>query len=363
MRWLNGYLLAIVIAASACGAKAPAAPSPPPADSFDPVLASRIDSLVADHLKAAAVPGVSVAVMRGGGSMHKVAIGLADEDTERTVVTTDKFRVGSITKTFVASIVLQLEEEGALSLDDPLDHWVPGFSLGDAVTLRRLLSHTSGVFNFTDDPAFLGRATKAATPEEIIRWALDHGPVFAPGTDYSYSNTNFLLLGLTIENVTGQRFSDVLHQRLLGPLALDDVWFEGGTSVPTVEGFLSGDSTGAFDISWAWTAGGMDATASGLCRWAQALYGGGEQVLKSARLAEMLSPTPLPGGRQASYGLGADLQVRGGRQVVGHTGSTMGFKGELFFDRANGDCVAILTNDFFGHPTEISLPIWDALTK
>lgn len=334
--------------------------SPAPA-SFDPVLAAQLDAVVSDHFSEASSPGVSVAIALGDGSVHTVTLGLGDADTGRKVAAADVFRIGSITKTFVATVMMQLDEERVLSLDDTLDQRVPGFALGDAVTLRRLMNHTSGVFDFTDDPAFLALSGDDTKPTNVVRWALDHGSVFEPGTGYSYSNTNYFLLGLTIEAATGKKLEEVVQQRLLAPLKLTGVWFEGGSSLPTVSGFIAGSDTGTATANWSWAAGGMDGTASSLCRWAQSLFNA--EVLPQTRVAEMTTPTKLIDGREVTYGLGIDLASRGGRELVGHTGSTMGFASEVFFDRETGTCVAVLTNDFLGAPKALSDPLWTVLGK
>jgi D-alanyl-D-alanine carboxypeptidase len=354
---ITAVALAALVAA-ACGS-----PKPKAHDTtipFDATLAAQIDAAVAASFPAANVLGASVAVLREDGSVHAVGIGVGVAETGRAVESTDTFRIGSITKTFVASMILQLVDEGVLSLDDTLDRWVPGFALGDAVTLRRLITHTSGVFNYTDDPTFLILGATPATPQEVIRWALGHGQVFESGTQYEYSNTNFFLLGLVVEAATGKPLQTALQERILGPLKFTDVWLEGD-KIPSATGFLEKTVAPAFAISWAWAAGGMDATPTSLCRWAHALYGGGGQVLPPNVVDQMVTANVLPDGRRTSYGWGAQLFTRGKRPVVGHTGSTMGFRGEVFLDRATGDCVTVLTDDFVGDPTAISEPVWALL--
>jgi D-alanyl-D-alanine carboxypeptidase len=349
-----GTVAAFVVALSSAACLGKAAPP------FDSALASSIDATVASDLMATGAVGVSVAVTRADGSSHTVTAGVASTETGRRVAAGDEFRIGSLTKTFMASITLQLANAGVLTLDDTIDQWVPGFSFGPGVTIRRCLNHTSGVYNYTNDPGFLAQSANPATPQQIIRFALSHGQDFEPGTQFEYSNTNFLLIGLMIEAVTGKAVADVLDERLLTPLDLNEAWLEGGRQVPSVGGYLNGTPPPPFDISWAWAAGGMDASAPDLCTWARDLYAD-NRVLPAASVEEMLTDTTLPNGQTTGYGLAVYLTTRGGRPVVGHTGSTMGFNVEMFFDRVHGDCVTVLTNDFFGNPLAVAEPVWELL--
>lgn len=369
--YLRYRSLALLTALFALSCAPPKKVSPPPdPHPFDAALAAGIDMSAAETLTASASLGASVTVRRADGSVHVTGVGIADAATERAILPDDTFRGGSITKTFVASVILQLDEEGVLSIDDTVDRWVPGFAFGDSMKLRHLLTHTSGVFNYTDaGAAFLFKAVEDATPQEVIRWAIDQGELdsschrrpqcFDPGTDYSYSNTNFYLLGLTIEAATGKDLRTVLQERLFGPLALTHTTLEG-TTVPTVEGFLQKSEAPPYSITWAWAAGAIVTTGSDLCRWSRALYLDGK-VLPQARVDEMLADTMLPDGRHTSYGLGLQRFHRDGRLVVGHTGSTMGFRAEMFTDLSTEDCVVVMTNDFFGDPTAISVPVWKLL--
>jgi D-alanyl-D-alanine carboxypeptidase len=362
MQFLRGAFLILAALLVACTQDAVTEP----ADPFDPVLAKELDALVTENLPKAKAPGVGVAVMRGDGSVHLSVAGQASLDPWRNVSPTDVFRIASITKMFVATVIMQLDGEGVLSINDPVQKWVPRFQLGEAVTLRRLMNHTSGVYNFTDDPAFLSLSGNQTNPEEVVDWAIKHGSLFEPGTGWTYSNTNYFLLGLTIEAATKQRLADVLRQRLFVPLDFKDAWIEGTdpSAVPSVTGYLSSSDPGpSANTNWSWAAGGMNTSAATLCRWTRALFSGSGQVLPAERVDEMSAATKLLDGRKVEYGLGVDRSKRGGRQVVGHTGSTMGFQSEVFYDPANGDCVAVIANDFFADPTAVAAPLWEALNR
>ncbi len=279
------------------------------------------------------------------------------------MVPTDRFRVGSITKTFTATVLLQLVQEGRLSLSDPISDHVPGFDLDPGVTVERLLSHTSGVFNYTDDPGFLIDAQVDAEPRDIISFALENEAYFAPGQGYTYSNTGFFLLALAMEAVTGQSYHDLVRTRLLGPYRLDDTWLDGVEShePPLVDGHVLGTDVGevGFSMSWAWASGGMASNIQDICDWLHRLYLG--DVLGTAMRDRMRTPMVLLDGQTTTYGFGTALAQRGGWEVVGHTGSTMGFRGEAFIQLDTGICVAVLSNDFFGEQDALAHPLWAAI--
>jgi D-alanyl-D-alanine carboxypeptidase len=330
---------------------------------FPVSLAHELDALLEQHLFDTRAPGVAAAVVLPGQGRWYGAAGLADAHEQRPVSTGDIFRIGSITKTFTAAAVLQLAAEGKLDLSDPVDQHVPGFDFSHEVTLERLLGHTAGIYNYTDDPSFLAASREPASPEQVIAFALEHGQVFDPGTRYGYSNTGYYLLGLVLERVEGKPYHQLIRERLLEPAGLLDTHLDGyeDDHCPLVTGHLIGASEGSFDFSmtWAWAAGALASPVEELCVWADALFRGA--VLEDAWRDKMLTPSPQSESAGRAYGLGAHIAERGGRRVVGHTGSTMGFTATLFIDPETGTCVAVETNDFFGKYELIEGPIWSAL--
>jgi D-alanyl-D-alanine carboxypeptidase len=203
--------------------------SAPPASRAltDPaVLQQQLDGVV-----EAGAPGV-VGLIRIGERTWQGASGLGDLRGKRRARAGDRFRIGSVTKSFVAMVVLQLVE-GRLRLGDNLERWLPGLVPGgERITVRQLLNHTSGLYNYTDD---LPEPPRRVRPRQLVAIATGHRPLFAPGTEFSYSNTNYILAGLLAERVTGQRLADQLEQRILQPLGLDD------TGARRIAGGLSDD--------------------------------------------------------------------------------------------------------------------------
>lgn len=341
----------------------PCLDDPQTTSGFPAALATKLDAALADNLDAANAPGVTAVVVLPGVGTWYGATGLDSIDTDEPLTTGDTFRVGSITKTFTAAAALQLDTEGAWSLDDPIDDWVSGWDFGPDVTLKRLLNHTAGVYNYTDDGTFLIESKTRTSPEDIIEFAIDHGEVAPPGTLYSYSNTGYYLVGLALENAEGKPYHEVIRQRLLEPQSLVHSHmeqYEDGYCAP-VQGHVAKQTatTEGFSMSWAWAAGGLVSNVEDLCSWGHKLVLG--DVLESGQRDRMLDE-PVPEDSSEDYGIGVRRLQVAGRLVHGHTGSTMGFNGEMFIDRSTGVCVAVQTNDFLGVHEAISEPIWQALS-
>src|SRR5215471_11637993 len=211
----TAVVLGAVIAAAAPSAASAGAVKPAALPGFRAAL----ERIVNDG-----VPGV-IGLARRGDKVVAAASGVADVATRRPMAVGDRVRVGSITKTMVATVVLQLAAEHRLHLSDSIARWLPGLVPGgQAITVRELLQHTSGIYNFTDDPGFL-KAVEADParvwqPRALIRIAVAHPPLFPPGTAFHYSNTEYLLLGLVIEKATGHPLGRELRDRIFVPLGM-----------------------------------------------------------------------------------------------------------------------------------------------
>ncbi|MER5306404.1 serine hydrolase domain-containing protein [Streptomyces sp. NPDC002773] len=255
----------------------------------------------------------------------------------------DRYRVGSITKTFTATVLLQLQAEGRLDLDDPVEKWLPGVVKGNGhdgrkITLRQLLNHTSGIYSVTADPgfqekvfgpAFLEHRYDRWTPRQLVAIAMTHEPDFAPGTGWNYSNTNYVLAGLVIEKVTGRPYGKAVENRIIKPLKLR------ATSVPGTDVTMPNPSSPAWsklsadpdapvhDLSElsptiAYAAGEVISDSKDLQTFYRALLGG--RLLPKAELTEMT--TTAPG---AGYGLGlTQTELSCGKEVWGHGGGIHG---------------------------------------
>jgi D-alanyl-D-alanine carboxypeptidase len=266
-----------------------------------------------DELVAAGAPG-AVALVRDGDRTVRLASGLADRARNAPMRVTDRFRVGSVTKTFVSSVVLQLAGEGRLSLDDTVERWLPGLvPNGGGITIRQLLSHTSGLYDYTQDPSVLepylrGHLRVVRAPRTLVGRAIAHPPLFAPGAEWSYSNTGYLLLGLILEAAGGESLGAQLQQRIFTPLGLRRTTFD---TSPRISGrhahgyFALGKRSlrdvSVFSPSFAWAAGAIVSTAGDLVRFYRALLQG--RVLRPD-LLDAMKTTVAMGPPGESYGFG-----------------------------------------------------------
>ncbi|WP_067563574.1 serine hydrolase domain-containing protein [Nocardia acidivorans] len=307
------------------------------------VSAGRIDQVRndIDALVRSGMPGV-IATLSEGGQTVALTSGVADRGTGATIPTTppQQARVGSISKTFTSAIIMQLAAENKIRLDDSIDTYLPGLLVGDgidgrAITVRQLLQHRSGLPELTDDPQIdeyrVALAGRTYTPAQEIANALRFPAKFAPGTQYTYTNTNYIVAGMLIETVTGRSYSEELSGRITTPLHLADTYLPAPGDLEihgphphgyaTIDGVLT-DVTRS-EPSVPWTAGGLISTGPDLNTFYQSLISG--KVVPPAQLQEMLSGTPVP-GTTFTYGLGiGNIQLTCGVEYFGHTGGIAGY--------------------------------------
>lgn len=312
---------------------------------------------------ASGAPCVVAGLAQRGGEPLFAASGVANLATGRSACVDDYFAIGSVTKMFVAIVVLQLVSEGKLGLDDPLAKYLPDFPRADMITLRLLLQHKSGVGDptrvfFTSGGEPSAKQSLAElwivlalrqqwTPEQLVELIALAPPDFAPGERCEYSNSNYLLLGRVIQLATGHQVSAEIRARILTPLGLQHTLFAGEEPLPATDMQCYSLNHGRYtnclpleNASFAWCAGAMVSTAPDLLRFARALFGG--ELLPPELLRQMLSFTPIEdwGG----YGLGVTQHSVGVDEAWGHTGRTAGFSTCLWYYPADGSVVVVLTN-------------------
>lgn len=282
------------------------------------------------------------------------------------VPTNGRFRAGSITKTFVSTVVLQLVRERKVALDDPIARYLPRYGFDQRITVRMLLQHTSGLFNYTGEPStqesgiplfgreFVQNRFRGYTPGELIAVSLSKPARFAPGTSWSYSNTNYIVIGQLIERLTGTPWSVQVQKRIIGPLGLRDTVLPGKrTDVPGphAHGYYTFHDSGQFEVidatrlnpTWAGAAGELISTTRDLDTFISALLGG--KLLPATLLAEMKAPSPF-----VPYGLGLaalDVGPECGGVHYGHDGGIHGYLSFMFStpDRGERLELSITTGD------------------
>ena len=322
-------------------------------DTLDPALKARVDRIASEVLEQTGVPSASLAVVDHGKLVYTHGYGmarLADGGAAAVEATPQmRYSIGSISKQFTAAAILILQEEGRLSLDDHVGKYIPGLTRGDEVTIREILSHTSGYQDYWPEDYVMTPMLKPESAEQIMdTWAkkpLD----FEPGTKWQYSNTNFVIAGKIVEAVTGAPLMDMLVSRIFRPLGMKSVWNSDEAKLTSV------DATAYYRHAlgplreapkegrgWMFAAGELAMTAHDLALWDQSLIA--ETVLKPDSYKQMFTEVKLKDGNGTHYGLGVEVMDRNGHRSIEHSGEVSGFvsDNEVLVD--DGVAVAVLTN-------------------
>ncbi|MEC3956483.1 serine hydrolase domain-containing protein [Nocardia sp. CDC153] len=308
------------------------------------VSAKRVDKVRADidGLVRDGMPGV-VATLTENGQTVTLTAGVADraKSTPIPMAPPQQVRVGSISKTFAATIIMQLVSEGKVRLDEPVDSYLPGLLSGDgvdgrAITVRQILEHRSGLPEMSNDPEVdevqAVANGRTFTPAQEIALALRKPAQFAPGERFKYTNTNFIVAGMLVEKVTGRTYSDELTGRITTPNHLTDTYLPGpgetGFRGPHLQGYMTVDGASTdvtrSEPSIAWSAGGLISTGNDLNNFYLALVAG--KILADAQLRDMLATQPRADGTGLDYGLGIGAaQLSCGTEFFGHSGEINGY--------------------------------------
>ncbi|MFE9630027.1 serine hydrolase domain-containing protein [Streptomyces sp. NPDC006463] len=340
-----------VSAAHAAGAARASQAAPPTPDLQGLVQALR-------NTEAAGAPG-AVARFTGPGGVRSEAVGVRDRATGAAMNAGSRFRIGSVTKTFSAVVLLQLVSEQKIRLDAPVNRYLPGLLPDDRITVRHLLSHRSGLADYTDAmfartvPGFEAVRRKVFGYRELVDLSLKEPRTTAPGAAYAYSNTNFVVVGMLIEKATGHSLAKEYERRIIKPLGLRNTsYVHPGTRIdgPHTRGYLHPDEAGAplvdsteQTVSWAQSAGAMISDPADLNTFTSALLGG--RLLSAPMLDAMLAMAPADATRTRFYGLGLrryDLSC--GTSVYGHTGTVQGYYTYAFATRDGRRSLAAMAN-------------------
>lgn len=331
-------------------------------------MRSALDSLRA----AAGFPGATLAVALPDGRMVAVATGLSDTARRTPMSPDDLLLQGSVGKTYVAAVALQLVAEGRLDLDAPIarylgqEPWFDRLPNARRITVRQLMNHTSGLVRYEFQPAaaesLQANPTKTWTPEDRLRIIFDTDAPFAAGEGWEYSDTNYIVLGMIIERVVGMPYYEALRRRILVPFALEHTVPSDRRAIPGLVVGYAGprNPLGGYDASigpdglmainpqFEWTGGGIASTTRDLVRWAKVLYEG--KAFDPALLPQMLDGVPARLGPNTRYGLGVIIRSSAQGPVHGHSGFFPGYATEMLYLPDAGIAAAVQVNTSDPYP-------------
>ena len=313
-------------------------------------LVMQIDSLATAALRNGPVAGLSIGVVKGRDTIVMKGYGLADVENDVPATAETVYRIGSITKQFTSAAMMQLVEQGKVSLDDEITKYFPNFPThGQRILVRHLMNHTSGIPSYTDVGVRFGRVMTLDLPHDsLLAMVQNDSLMFAPGSGFYYNNTGYYMLGMLIEKVTGQRYGDYLAQHLFEPLGLRSTRY--CSTAPLIKhrsqgyaverGALVNASYINMDLPFA--AGSLCSTVGDMVKWENALFGG--KVVSAGSLAQMTTPAKLTSNRPMPYGFGLAPDTLGSHRAIGHGGGINGFISQEEYFPDDSLTVVVLAN-------------------
>jgi len=362
---------AVACSATSTGAEHPSPTSSSPANTaqMSAPVAAKIDEIVDDAIAKSGIPGIVVGVWGPKGTYTRAA-GIADTTTEAPMTTDVYSRIGSATKPFTVTALLQLVDEGKVGLDDPISKYLDGITDGDQITLRQLAGMRSGLPEYSSTEAFLAAyladPQAPLTPEQLLGYVSGQPLNSTPGTQFEYSNTNIIALGLVIEKVTGNSLRDTITTKILKPLGLTHTVFPVGNEFPEphARGYTNQTADGSvadatdYNPSWGWAAGSMISTLDDLRQWVPALVKG--DLLSEKTQKERLKALPFAeGDDHAKYGLGL-FNFNG---WIGHNGSLPGYKSVTVYLPEEDTTLVVLINTDIDGAEDLEGALMTPLTK
>lgn len=340
-------------------------------------LSSRVQQAL-DGVVAAGSPG-AIALVRAGNRTIRLSSGHSNLDPQSPMRANLRARISGVTKSFTATVVLQLVGEGRLDLDDTVEQWLPEvISNGEAISIRHLLNHTSGVYDYVKDPRTLapymaGDWTRIFDPLDGVRYAAEHGPQFAPGTALDYSNTNYLLLAMIAETITGRSIGSLLRSRIFTPLGLDHTSYPTSSQIRGrhVHGYMVVEESPPVDITAfsptvAAASGAILSNADDLARFYHALLRGRLLTPHLLRQMQTIDPVATGGIPDAGilgggWGLGLLREDFPCGQAWGHDAETLGYMTAAWNNNSGTRQVVVIVNSSFDHDAPVSQAMRDVL--
>jgi CubicO group peptidase (beta-lactamase class C family) len=318
-------------------------------NTLPPDLAQKIDQIAEQGLDQTGVPSASVAIVRDGAIAYTKGYGKAKLDPQEAAEPGMRYSVGSISKQFTAAAVLLLEQQGKLSIDDKVSKYLPELTQGDQITIRMLLSHTSGYQDYWPEDYLMPPMYEATTSQHIIdTWAkkpLD----FDPGTKWQYSNTNFVIAGRIVEKVSGEPLMQFLEENIFHPLGMKEVWNSDLTKLGDTD--AQGYTRNALGplrpapkegAGWMFAAGELAMPAYDLAQWDISLIN--RSLLAAQSYDEFFTSVKLKDGTDSHYSLGLSVRDMNGHPFYEHSGEVMGFTSDNYVFPRDRIAIAVLTN-------------------
>ena len=340
-------------------------------DTLPSAVTARIDGVARAVMAERGFPSVSIAVVDHGQLVYTHAYGMAQLDPAVPATAAMRYSIGSISKQFTAAAILILRQQGKLHLSDPVGKYIPGLTEGDKATIRQILSHTSGYQDYWPEDYLMQPMEQPTTAQAILdRWAkmpLD----FAPGTQWQYSNTNYVIAGRIVETITGEPLMQFLTQNVFHPLGMRSVWDSDETSLthadatPYVRAALGPLRVAPHEgRGWMFAAGELAMTPHDLALWDESLIH--RSLLKPESYQQMFTAVHLRGGPRdgsdTGYRLGIEVSHRGGHLALEHSGEVTGFVSDNLVLPDQGIAVAAVTNHMAGGASEVARLVADVLT-
>lgn len=304
-------------------------------------------------------PGGSVLVAKGDRILYHKAFGMHDLAQQEPLTPGMVFRIGSVTKQFTAVAILQLVQQGKISLQDEITRFIPDYPThGKKITVEHLLNHTSGIKSYTSMPLWTPAVQKLDfTPQGLIEFFKDQPMDFDPGTQYAYNNSGYILLGYIIEKVSGMSYAQYLEKKVFKPAGLKRTFYENKSRpIPNWANGYQRDDSGQYtpaaplSMTQPYAAGSLASTVEDLYHWTRAVHAG--KVVSKDLLKKAHTPTVLPDGTDTRYGYGWIMGNVLGSPTIEHDGGIHGFLSSLIYLPEEDVCVAILTNCDCNSPNE-----------
>ncbi len=331
--------LGLALSAATLAAQAPSAAQ----------LSQRLDSIAGAPVRSGSVAGLAVAVVRGRDTLLLKGYGFADIENQVPVTPQTVFRIGSVTKQFTSAAVMQLVEQGKVSLDDDITKYIPRYpTRGQQITVRHLMNHTSGIPSYTDVGAFGAMIRSDLSHESLVALISPMSLMFEPGANFYYNNTGYYMLGMLIEQVTGKKYGEYLDEKLFRPNGLTGTTYcDTRRIIPRRAHGYDRDQTGLVNTTFIsmdlpYAAGSLCSTVGDLVAWTSKLASGA--VVSQGSYREMTSPVKLTSGRPMNYGFGLSADTMRGHRVVQHGGGINGFISSLVHLPDDSLIVTVLTN-------------------